>query len=168
MGSGKTTVGRKLAGMLQRDFVDTDQELINRTGVTIPHIFEIEGEEGFRDRETRLLTEICQLDDVVVSTGGGIVIRSANREMMRNSGNVVYLDIPMDLLWDRLRGCQNRPLLQVANPRQRIEELHEEREAMYIDSADICIKVQHGDSATRTARRIERLLQNPAEFEVMD
>lgn len=161
MGSGKTTVGKKLAGILKRDFIDTDQELIRRTGVTISHIFEVEGEEGFRDRESRLLNELCERDNIVVSTGGGIVVRPENRALMRDSGTVVYLDIPMDALWKRLRDCHNRPLLQVENPRHRVEELRQQREPLYLDTADLRIHVADRDSAIRTARRIENLLQDP-------
>ncbi len=157
MGSGKTTVGRKLARMLKRDFIDIDQELIRRTGVSISHIFEVEGEEGFRNRESRLLAEICERDNAVVSTGGGIVIRPANRELMRGAGTVVYLDIPLETLWSRLRDCQNRPLLQVENPRARVEELQAERAPMYLDVADFSVAVE-GDSALRTARRIQQRL----------
>ena len=162
MGSGKTTVGKKLAGILKRDFVDTDQELIRRTGVTISHIFEVEGEEGFRDRESRLLGELCEKTDTVISTGGGIVLRPANQALMHRAGTVVYLDIPMDMLWERLRDCQNRPLLQVENPRQRVSELHDQREPLYLAAADLRVEVEAGDSANRTARRIAGLLKDMA------
>ncbi len=157
MGSGKTTVGRKLAGLLGRDFIDIDGELIRRTGVTISHIFEVEGEEGFRDRESRLLEEICRSGEAVVSTGGGIVIRPRNRDLMRESGQVVYLDIPLQALWSRLRNCRNRPLLQVEDPKARMEEIKRERDALYRESADFRIPVS-SDSANRTARRIQAWL----------
>lgn len=161
MGSGKTTVGKKLAGILNKDFVDTDQELIRRTGVTISHIFEVEGEEGFRDRESRLLKELCERGNAVISTGGGIVVRADNRATMRKAGTVVYLDIPMNTLWKRLRDCHNRPLLQVENPRQRVEELRQQREPLYLEMADFSVHVQDRDSAIRTARRIEAILKSP-------
>ena len=157
MGSGKTTVGRKQAGLLGREFIDIDGELIRRTGVTISHIFEVEGEEGFRDRESRLLGEICQDGQAVVSTGGGIVIRPENRALMRESGQVVYLDIPLDALWLRLRNCRNRPLLQVEDPKARMEEIKLEREPLYREAADFRVSVS-SDSANRTARRIQACL----------
>ena len=159
MGAGKTTVGRKLSGLLGRPFVDIDQELIRRTGVTISHIFEVEGEEGFRDRESRLLEEICQSDGQVVSTGGGIVIRQRNRERMRDAGRTIYLDIPPELLWERLKGCRNRPLLQGENPRARMEALLTEREPLYQDAADYRVPVS-SDSAIRTARLIQAWLED--------
>lgn len=158
MGSGKTTVGRRLAGFLGREFIDIDQELVNRTGVTISHIFEVEGEAGFRDRETRLLEEICERDGAVVSTGGGIIIRERNRELMARSGTVVFLDIDIETLWGRLCGCQNRPLLQVENPRQKVEQLMKERDAGYRQCADIVVGVS-SDTANKTARRIQHLIE---------
>ena len=158
MGSGKTTVGRKLSNLLDFDFIDIDQALIERTGVTISHIFELEGEEGFRERETRLLKEISELQNVVVSTGGGIVTREENLETMRRQGTVVFLDVPVRVLWHRLKDCQNRPLLQVENPRLKIEQLIEERTPLYLAGADIHMKVS-SDSANRTAKRIQRRLE---------
>ena len=159
MGSGKTTVGKKLAGFLRREFIDIDQELVKRTGVTISHIFEVEGEKGFRDRETRLLEEVCQRDGAVVSTGGGIVLRDRNRELMQQAGKVVFLDIDIETLWERLRGCQNRPLLQVDNPRERVQQLMEERDPAYREAAHLTVKVS-SDSAARTARRVQNLVED--------
>lgn len=157
MGSGKTTVGRKLAQLLDREFVDIDHELMRRTGVTIAHIFEVEGESGFRDRETRLLGELCERTRLVVSTGGGVVSRRENLELMKQSGRVVYLDVCLTTLWNRLKDCQNRPLLQVENPREKVEELSAQRSPLYAEAADLTISIT-SDSALRTARRIEREL----------
>ena len=158
MGSGKTTVGRKLSNLLGFKFVDIDQALIERTGVTISHIFELEGEEGFRERESRLLKEVSEQSNVVVSTGGGIVTRKENLETMRKQGTIVFLDVPIRVLWHRLKDCQNRPLLQVNDPRQKIEQLIVERTPLYLDAADIHLKVS-SDSANRTAKRIQRNLE---------
>lgn len=158
MGSGKTTVGRKLSNLLDFDFVDIDQALIARTGVTISHIFELEGEEGFREREARLLKEVSEQRNVVVSTGGGIVTREENLATMHKRGTIVFLDVPFRVLWHRLKGCQNRPLLQVDDPRRKIEQLIEERTPLYLAAADIHLKVS-SDSANRTAKRIQRKLQ---------
>lgn len=158
MGSGKTTVGRKLAHLLGREFVDTDQELTRRTGVTIAHIFEVEGEQGFRDRESRLLAELCERDGLVVATGGGIASRLQNLELMKSHGSIVYLDVALPTLWNRLRNCQHRPLLQVADPRQKVEELVAERSPRYADIADLRVTIT-SDSAIRTAKRIQRQLE---------
>ena len=153
MGSGKTTVGKRLAGLLKFKFADTDQMLEHRTGVTVSHIFEIEGEEGFRDRESRLLEELSQQADQVVSTGGGIVLNPINRSRMRESGKTIYLHAGMDVLWHRLRDCKTRPLLQTENPKARIRELMVERDPLYRENADLVVEVS-SDSAAKTAAQI--------------
>ncbi len=157
MGVGKTTVGRKLADLLKREFIDMDQELMRRTGATISHIFEMEGEEGFRQRETRLLREICTGGQAVVSTGGGIVTRPENRTLMNAAGRVCYLDMSADALWERLKHSRKRPLLQVENPRERLEELRAERKGWYQQTADHRILVS-SDTSALTARRIREWL----------
>ena len=96
MGAGKTTIGRKLASILDLEFVDTDQLLEQRTGVSVSHIFEIEGEEGFRKRESKLFKEICADTGQVVSTGGGLVLDKENRNRMQSSGQVIYLKATID------------------------------------------------------------------------
>jgi len=159
MGSGKTTVGRKLSTLLGYDFVDIDQELIHRTGVSIAHIFEVEGEKGFRERESRLVSELCQRQSAVVSTGGGVVNNQQNIDLMRKHGTVVYLDVPIRVLWNRLKDCQNRPLLRVADPRAKIIELMEQRGPLYAAAAHIRLEVA-SDSASRTARRIQKALES--------
>ncbi len=158
MGSGKTTVGRKLSNILGFDFIDIDQALIERTGVTISHIFELEGEEGFRDRESRMLKDVSEMDRVVVSTGGGIVVREENLNIMRDHGTAVFLDVPIRVLWNRLKDCQHRPLLQVEDPRQKVIDLVEERRPLYLKAADVHLKVA-SDSANRTAKRIQEKLK---------
>ena len=153
MGSGKTTVGRKLAQLLKYQFLDTDQMLVERTGVSIAHIFEIEGEEGFRERETKLLEEVCELHNAVISTGGGIVLREKNRRLLSESGTVVYLSASENILWNRLRHCTNRPLLQTENPKKVIAELLESRSPLYSEVATIKYEVS-SDSAYKTAKAI--------------
>ena len=159
-GSGKTTVGRCLARFLYLDFIDTDQLIEERTGVSISHIFEIEGESGFRRRETRLLEEVSDRTQTVISTGGGIILSDTNRQIMRQHGQVVYLRASTEILWFRLKNCQNRPLLQTAGPRARIAELMKEREPLYIAQADLIVEVT-SDTANRTARKIAQLIDIP-------
>ena len=153
MGSGKTTVGKRLAGILRLKFADTDQMLEKRTGVTVSHIFEIEGEAGFRERESRLLDELSQHTDQVISTGGGIILDPANRSRMHETGTSVYLHASMDVLWKRLRDCKTRPLLQTEDPKSRIRELMIARDPLYRENADLVVEVS-SDSAAKTAARI--------------
>ena len=112
MGSGKTTVGRRLARELNRDFFDTDHEIIVKTGVTIDHIFDIEGENGFRERESKILENLCQMSNIILATGGGIVILTKNREILKNAGLVVYLFSSVDQLLRRTAKSKARPLLE--------------------------------------------------------
>ncbi len=159
-GSGKTTVGRSLARSLGLDFVDTDQMIEKRTGVSISHIFEIEGEAGFRKRETRLFEEVSNRARTVISTGGGVILNESNRQLMRQHGQVVYLKASMDILWSRLRHCRNRPLLQTAAPQARIAELIKEREPLYEAQADLIVEVS-SETANRIAGEIAQLINNP-------
>ncbi|MBC8023709.1 MAG: shikimate kinase, partial [Burkholderiales bacterium] len=135
MGAGKTTVGRSLAHRLRREFVDTDRLLVDRTGVAVATVFEIEGEEGFRRRESTLLHEVCDHDDRVVATGGGIVLSEENRRVMREAGTVIYLRARLESLWERTRHDATRPLLATPDPRARLAELLREREPLYQDTA---------------------------------
>lgn len=139
MGAGKTTVGRQLAKRLGRVFYDTDHEIVERTGVAIPTIFEIEGEEGFRRREAQTLRELTASDNVVLATGGGAVLREENRRCLHDSGWVVYLNVPPLLLFQRTRHDKNRPLLQVANPLARLEELYALRDPLYRETAHLVV-----------------------------
>lgn len=139
MGSGKTTLGRILARRLERDFVDTDHEIEARTGVGIPTIFEIEGEEGFRKREASIIRELSGRQSLVVATGGGAVLREENRDNLRASGFVVYLDVPPLVLWERTRNDRNRPLLKVNDPLRRLQELYAQRDGFYRQVADVVV-----------------------------
>lgn len=157
MGAGKTTVGKALARDLGLEFVDADQELQRRTGVTIPVIFDIEGEQGFRDREAALLEELTRRDGIVLATGGGAVLREDNRDRLRSRGVVVYLRAAIDDLWARTRHDRNRPLLQTADPRRRLTELLAERDPLYAEVADVVVDTSR-QSVQALARRIERRL----------
>jgi 3-dehydroquinate synthase len=137
MGAGKTTVGRLLAKQLGKTFIDSDEEIQRRTGVTIPHIFDVEGEAGFRMRESAVIQELLAQNDVVLATGGGAILSSQNRSVMKQNGVVVYLKSTVHDLWQRTRHDQNRPLLQTENPRAKLQELLDLREPLYEEAADV-------------------------------
>jgi len=162
MGAGKTTVGRELARRLNLRFIDCDHELIARTGVSVPTIFEIEGEAGFRRRESQLLAELLVEQDIVIATGGGIVLDPANNALLLgHEGVVIYLNTSPQILWERTRRDRNRPLLQVENPRARIEELYHQRDPLYRAVANIVVDGERG-SCISMANRIERALSEHA------
>ena len=140
MGSGKTTVGRRLAHKLNQDFFDTDHEIIDKTGVNIDHIFDVEGEEGFRERESKILEIFCQMSNIILATGGGIVILPKNRNILRNTGLVVYLSSSVDQLLRRTAKSKTRPLLENSTDRKKtITELVEARDAYYREVASVVV-----------------------------
>lgn len=143
MGVGKTTIGRQLAQLLHYEFVDSDREIEARTGASIPWIFDMEGEEGFRKREQSMIDELTTRPGIVLATGGGAVIRDENRAHLKQRGIVVYLRADIDELLARTRNDKNRPLLQTRNPRERLEALIREREPWYREVADIVFDTQH-------------------------
>lgn len=137
MGAGKTTVGRLLAQQLGKTFIDSDEEIQQRTGVTIPHIFDIEGEAGFRQREAGVIQDLVKLDNMVIATGGGAVLNEQSRDALRHNGVVVYLKSSVSDLWQRTRHDRNRPLLQTADPRAKLKELYAQRDPLYMQVADL-------------------------------
>jgi len=139
MGAGKTTVGKLLAQQLGKTFVDSDEEIQHRTGVTIPHIFDVEGEAGFRQREANVIQDLVRLDNLVLATGGGAVLNGQNRDALRCNGIVVYLRSSVHDLWQRTRHDRNRPLLQTADPRATLKILYEQRDPLYAEVADLVI-----------------------------
>lgn len=143
MGAGKTTVGRQLAKRLGRPFFDSDHEIVERTGVPIPTIFEIEGEEGFRRREVQTIQELAESANIVMATGGGVVLNQENRRRLRDTGWVVYLNVPPALLFERTRHDRNRPLLHVEDPLAKLEELHAIRDPLYRETAHIVVEGGH-------------------------
>ncbi len=159
MGSGKTTVGRRLAALLDKPFLDSDHEIEQRTGVGIPLIFEIEGEAGFRQRETRMIAELTQLENVVLATGGGAVLSEENRAALRGRGRVVYLHADLETLVKRTRKDRNRPLLQTADPRGKMTQLLEAREPLYRATAHLVVNTGQR-SAQAVAREIATRLQS--------
>ena len=158
MGAGKTTVGRDYARRHGRRFLDCDQELEARTGVTVATIFEIEGEAGFRRRESQLIDELTLEHGLVLATGGGVVLAPDNRSLLARRGIVVYLNVPPKVLWERTRHDRNRPLLQVPNPRERIEALYQERDPLYREIADIVIDGGRGNSGAMV-RQLEKAIE---------
>jgi len=140
MGSGKTTMGRALAKHLGKAFVDSDEEIIKRTGVTIPHIFDIEGEAGFRQRESASIRELVRRDNMVLATGGGAVVDEQNRAMFQQNGIVIYLKANVHDLWYRTRYDRNRPLLQTGNPHAKLTELFQLRDPLYRQISDIVVQ----------------------------
>jgi len=139
MGSGKTAVGRQLARMLRAPFVDSDAEIEARTGAEIALIFEKEGEAGFREREREVLEQLTQLEPVVLSTGGGAILRPENREYLRTRGAVVYLRTSVAQQASRVRPSRQRPLLAGVDPTAKLAELMAIREPLYSGTADIAV-----------------------------
>jgi shikimate kinase len=140
MGAGKTTVGRSLSRRLDLEFLDADRELEARLGVGIPTVFELEGEAGFRRRESALIDELTQRDRLVLATGGGVVLDPANRRALGERGLVIYLRASVADLWHRLRRDRQRPLLRTADPRARIESLVAERDPLYMEVAHLVVE----------------------------
>ena len=140
MGAGKTTIGKQLAQHSGREFYDSDREIEKHTGANIPLIFELEGEEGFRKREKKILLDLTQKQDIVLATGGGAVLDPDNRALLTKYGFVIYLSAPLAQLINRTNKDRNRPLLQTENPRKKLEEIIATRDALYREVADIVIE----------------------------
>ena len=157
MGAGKTTVGRHLAELLGREFLDSDHEIVRKTGATIPWIFEKEGEQGFRSRETIVINDITSRPHLVVATGGGAVTQAPNREFLKQRGIVIYLYTPVELQLQRTYRDKNRPLLQVENPEKKLRDLLAVRDPLYRDVAHYIIETNQG-AARDLAHRILNLI----------
>ncbi len=139
MGAGKSTIGRLLAKSLGLEFLDSDKEIERQTGVSIPMIFEYEGEAGFRQREATVIAELTQQTPIILATGGGAVLRPENRLHLRERGFVVYLHCPVDKQLERTHRDTHRPLINKGNPRQTLTELFTQREPLYRELADCVI-----------------------------
>jgi shikimate kinase len=157
MGAGKTTIGRQLARALDADFIDSDHEIEARTGATIPWIFDIEGEEGFRSRESAVIDDLTQRDRIVLATGGGVVLKAENRRCLQERGIVIYLTADIDQLVVRTEKDKNRPLLQTVDPRARLTELMTQRDPLYREVADIVINSGKGNVRTTVEYILRRL-----------
>ncbi len=159
MGAGKTTIGKQLAQSLGMTFNDSDQEIQRRTGVDIPTIFEYEGEEGFRQREQQVVDELTQVDNQVLATGGGVVMRAQNRQNLSARGIVFFLSCSVQQQYERTYRDRNRPLLQTANPLERLQELMQIREPLYRETADYTVSTE-GRSAASVANEIMATLRS--------
>jgi shikimate kinase len=153
MGAGKTTVGRLLARRLKLRFIDSDHAIEERCGVKIPVIFEIEGEAGFRARESQAVVELTALDGIVLATGGGAVLGASNRERLAARGTVVYLRAKPEDLYERVRHDRNRPLLATPDPLARMRELFAERDPLYLEVADVVV-----DTGAQSVQVLARML----------
>jgi shikimate kinase len=153
MGAGKTTVGRLLARRLKLRFVDSDHEIEHRCGVKVPLIFDIEGEAGFRARETQTLAELTCAEGIVLATGGGAVLAEGNRRRLAAAGTVIYLRATPEDLYERVRQDRNRPLLATPDPLARLRELYLQRDPLYHEVADIVV-----DTGRQTVQALARTL----------
>lgn len=159
MGSGKSTIGKILANKLHREFRDSDHFIEEKTGVDIGRIFDIEGENGFRDRESNALIELLGHNSQVVATGGGSVLRKQNQALLISRGYIIFLDTTVNQQLQRLRRDKKRPLLQTDNPRRRLEALFDERRPIYLEIADLAVKTDR-KSARKLASDIINQLPN--------
>ncbi|MDQ3026567.1 MAG: shikimate kinase [Pseudomonadota bacterium] len=160
MGAGKTTLGKALALRLKADFFDTDKVLVERTGVPVATIFEIEGEAGFRRRESGILAELAERDACVVATGGGAVLSEENRALMRAHGTVVYLRARIESLWERTRHDSSRPLLATPDPRATLAEILEQRDPLYRAAAHLVVETGAQSAATLVSRVVAALRES--------
>ena len=156
MGVGKTTIGKMLANELGLRFVDCDEEIEHRAGANIAWIFDVEGEAGFRIRETQVLDDLTQKDRVLVATGGGAVLKDQNRVYLKERGIVVHLDTSVDLLVKRTANDKKRPLLQNGNPRAVLEKIKKNRGPLYKEVSDVRVFI--GDNSSRKA--VSQILEN--------
>lgn len=137
MGAGKSTIGRTLAKELKLEFYDSDEVIEQRTGADISWIFDVEGEEGFRKRELKVIEELTQKSNIVLATGGGVVTSPENRNALAARGTVIYLKTSLQQQYERTKRDTKRPLLQTDDLETRLEDLRQEREPHYEELADI-------------------------------
>lgn len=153
MGAGKTSIGKRLAERFQLAFVDLDQVIVAHTGVSIPTVFEIEGEAGFRRRESQVLAGLCAGRNQLIATGGGVVLAEGNRDLLRRSGYVVWLRTTVERQLERLAQDRTRPLLQVDDREKRLREMAALRDPLYQQCCDLVFD----SDQRRVAAAAERL-----------
>ncbi len=158
MGAGKTTIGKQLADILKLEFIDSDQEIERRTGAPIDWIFDIEGEDGFRDREQKVIEELTSRQGIVLATGGGAILKKENQIHLAGRGVVVYLEASIDQQLERTRRDKRRPLLQNDDPEQTLVALMEERDPMYREIADYVVAT-NDNTVKSVANNISDLVQ---------
>ena len=161
MGAGKTTIGRHLARLLDKSFVDLDQKIEQSCGADIAWIFDVEGEVGFRKRESAMLREVASRNNMVIATGGGAVLDSESRALMKRSGTVVYLSVAAKVLYNRMQQDTKRPLLQVGDKKAMIESIVKEREPLYKEIADIVFD-GHKKTPAVAAQELASLIREQA------
>ena len=146
MGSGKSTVGKIISDELFLNFFDTDDEIESRTGASIDWIFDLEGEEGFRKRESSILEEMVKQNSIVLSTGGGIILSDSNRELLSSRGTVFYLSTPISVQIERTSKDKDRPLLKNGDPKEILTRLQEDRKDLYESVSDHVIETENKSS----------------------
>ena len=146
MGSGKSTVGKIISDEMFLSFFDTDEEIESRTGASIDWIFDLEGEAGFRKRESDILNEMVEKNSIVLSTGGGIILSDNNRELLSSRGTVFYLSTPILTQVERTAKDKDRPLLKDGDPEEILTKLHNEREALYEMVSDHVVDTEYKSS----------------------
>lgn len=157
MGAGKSTIGRLLAKELRLPFKDSDKEIESRTGADIPWIFDVEGEQGFREREQAVIAELCRLGDMVLATGGGVVMRPENRAALKSGGCVVYLHASVEQQIQRTAKDRNRPLLRTADPAKVLADLLAVRDPLYREVADVIVETDERPPRMVVQEIIERI-----------
>jgi shikimate kinase len=159
MGSGKSTIGRQLAKKLGKTFFDSDKEIETRTGVSISWIFEMEGEDGFRERESKIIDELTAQENVVLATGGGAILLEENRQHLHERGLVIYLSATAEQLYRRTAKDKKRPLLQTGDRRKKIEALLVERMPLYQKVAHITLRTSNKSIQHTVNELIKRIKQ---------
>lgn len=159
MGAGKTTIGKRLAKALKKSFVDTDHELETRTGASIPTIFEMEGEEGFRNREVAVIDDLSQRNDIILSTGGGAILRKENRTVFNTRGTTVFLNTSVQQQLRRAGKDSNRPLLQTPDPAATLQALWNIRLPLYESVADLTVLTDHRPVTSVTEEILQHLMR---------
>ena len=162
MGCGKTSVGKVLARLLDKTFVDSDHEIERVTGVRIPVIFEIEGEAGFRAREHKMIAQLVKQNNLLLATGGGAILSQENRDLLKANGTVIYLRAPVKSLLKRTQRDRNRPLLRVPDPAAKLTELYELRDPLYREVAHLIFDTSN-QSVRTLAGQIEAKLKSASD-----